>query len=110
MDDGRHSGRRGLREMIKAATGLLIWPTPAVSDDRARPLETLTAEYAEAFRRKATSLPTQTLTRAATASACRADVGRYANFTVRVATTLPSTSMLNTTRPRPSWRSARLDR
>ncbi len=61
------------------------------------------------FRRKATS-PTQTLTRAATACACQADVGRYANFTVRVATTLPSISMLNTTRPRPSWRSARLDR
>lgn len=54
--------------------------------------------------------PTQTLTRAATACACQADAGRYANFTVRVATTLPSTSMLNTTRPRPSWRSARLDR
>ncbi len=35
---------------------------------------------------------------------------RYANFTVRVATTLPSTSMLNTTRPWPSWRKARLDR
>lgn len=39
-----------------------------------------------------------------------ADMGSYATFTVRVATTLPSTSMLNTTRPRPSWRSARLDR
>jgi len=35
---------------------------------------------------------------------------RYANFTVRVATTLPLTSMLKTTGPRPSWRKARLDR
>jgi hypothetical protein len=56
------------------------------------------------------STVSQTLTRAARACACQADVGCYANFTVRVATTLPSTSMLNTTRPWPSWCSARLDR